>query len=541
MYDDVIREEGSVSMKRVCLALAAVALTVAYTGCATDEAAADDTVVAIDSGSVRGVISGDYRSFAGIPFAAPPIGEHRWAPPQPVSPWTGVRAAEKPGPACMQPQSDAAPVEMSEDCLYLNVTTPRAARDLPRPVLVWLHGGGFFEGQGAEYDARRLVGGGDVVVVTVNYRLGLFGLFHHPELGTQGGDFAIQDQQAALRWVRSNIARFGGDPRNVTVAGESAGAMSTCTHLVAPGSAGLFDKAIIASGSCTMSWPKNSLIPGMPEVAPWLPAAEAQTTGVTVGTEHGCADGRAALDCLRAVPTEALMDAFTDFTRVSYGTATVPTEPSAALRTGEFARVPIMQGNTRDEHSSWAAAAQMEQPIDRDRYGALLVAMFDDRAARVEAQYPVDDYASPAAALSAVLTDRTWLCPTLRANAELAERTTVYGFEFADRAAPPIAAFPPEVPPGASHGSDLSYLFDVSGVGSATALDPAQLQLSDRMIAYWTRFAATGDPNTTDLPPWQPFRTSDQVPYVQSLAPEKIGPVDLATEHRCHFWQEQTR
>ncbi|MBF6126486.1 carboxylesterase family protein [Nocardia brasiliensis] len=501
-------------------------------GCGSDPAPADP-VVTTESGTVRGVVDGNFHTYDGIPFAAPPVGERRWAPPQPVPAWTGVRPADKPGPACLQPPEGATAIETSEDCLYLNVRTPSAPRAQPRPVMVWLHGGGFYLGQGSEYDSRRLVETGDVVVVTVNYRLGAFGLLHHPQLGTQGGDFAIQDQQAALRWVRSNIAGFGGDVHNVTVFGESAGAMSTCTHLVAPASAGLFDKAIISSGSCTTSWPKNSLLPGMPETAPWLPAAESQAAGVSFATRHQCADQAGALACLRALPPDALMDGFTDFTRVSYGTATVPEEPAQALRDGKFAPVPILQGNTRDEHSSWAASQEAETPIDPARYQQLLTAMFDERAGRIEARYPADAYISPAAALSAVLSDRTWSCPTVAANKELAEHTTVFGYEFADRTAPPIAPFPPSVPPGASHGSDLAYLFDVR---FAAALDPAQRALSDRMIRYWTRFAASGDPNGADLPAWPPFRDADGTPYVQSFDPDRIGPVDLATEHHCDFW-----
>ncbi|MGX1777559.1 carboxylesterase family protein [Nocardia brasiliensis] len=303
-------------------------------------------------------------------------------------------------------------------------------------------------------------------------------------------------------------------------------------------SAGLFDKAIISSGSCTTSWPKNSLLPGMPETGPWLPAAEAQAAGVSFAAKHQCADQAGALACLRALPPDALMDGFTDFTRVSYGTATVPEEPAQALRAGKFAPVPIIQGNTRDEHSSWAASQEAEKPIDPVRYRQLLTAMFDERADRIEARYPAAAYVSPAAALSAVLSDRTWSCPTLTANNELAEHTTVFGYEFADRTAPPIAAFPPSVPPGASHGSDLAYLFDVR---FAAALDPAQRALSDRMIRYWTRFAASGEPNDADLPAWPPFRAAAGTPYVQSFDLAGTGPVDLAAAHHCDLWFELGR
>jgi para-nitrobenzyl esterase len=207
-------------------------------------------IVMTGSGPVRGVRGPAVDSYQGIPYAQPPTGDLRWRAPRPVRPWTTAIDATTPGPACAQnepgkPAGTTLPGS-GEDCLYLNVTTPRGQR---RPVIVWIHGGGNTAGTGSEYDATRMATRGDVVVVTINYRLGVFGFFGYPGLSGSGA-FGLQDQQAALRWVRANAAAFGGDPGNVTVAGESAGGVDICAQLTAPGSAGLFARAILQSGSC---------------------------------------------------------------------------------------------------------------------------------------------------------------------------------------------------------------------------------------------------------------------------------------------------
>ncbi|WP_222854036.1 carboxylesterase/lipase family protein [Fodinicola acaciae] len=475
-------------------------------------------VVPTTSGPVRGVDDGGFRAYQGIPYAAPPVGSLRWTAPRPVRPWSQVRDATKPGPACRQDVPSGTPESLvSEDCLYLNVTAPKSAHRLP--VMVWLHGGGFFEGQGSDYDPRRLIRGGNVVVVTVNYRLGIFGFFNHPSLGRDGGAFGLQDQQAALRWVRANVARFGGDASNVTLFGESAGGMSTCSQLVSPAAAGLFDKAIVMSGSCSMNWPKEALGPGLPAIAPWIPASMSQGIGAGDMQKLGCDD----LKCLRGKKAAELMKYFMDFALVTYGNRTLPEAPAAAVEAGHFHRIPVMQGNTRDEHSSWVAYTDMRQKIDLGRYRSMLAASFGRNAAKVEREYPASGYATPATALSAVWTDRSWICPALVADKGFARHTRTYAYEFGDRTAPPIAEFPADMPPGASHGSDLVYLFDVDGTTSSV-LNAAQRKLSGQMIGYVTSFAATGRPG------WRAF------PTVQSFVPGAVGPVDLTAEHHCGFW-----
>ncbi|MGW7334035.1 carboxylesterase family protein, partial [Streptomyces sp. NPDC054840] len=251
----------------------------------------DRLVVDTDRGPVRGRAHGAYDTFGGIPFAAPPTGPLRWRLPEPVPHWRGVRDAGTPGPRCAQlPAVGVGGPIGSEDCLYLNVTAPggrAAAGGRGRPVMVWFHGGGFFSGAGDTYRPERLAGQDGAVVVTVNYRLGVFGLFGHPELGGAPG-FALADQRAALRWVRANAARFGADPGNVTVFGESAGALSVCAHLTSPASAGLFQRAIVQSGSCSTTAPPRSLLPGLGRYEPFVPESRTVADGALAAAGLGC-------------------------------------------------------------------------------------------------------------------------------------------------------------------------------------------------------------------------------------------------------------
>ena len=259
---------------------------------ATIDVPADPGVVQTKSGSVRGQVAPDHRLFSGIPYAAPPVGPMRWQPPQPAAEWSGFLDATRPGPRCIQDVSnDVDRSETSEDCLTLNVWTPPPSGEA-RPVMVWIHGGSFINGSGDIYDAQWLASRGDMLVVTINYRLGALGFLAHPALGPAGdvGNYGLADQQAALRWVHDNISAFGGDPDKVTIAGESAGGMAVCDHLVAPASAGLFSAAIIQSGPCQAQYD--------------LPAAE--RTSEKYAEDVGCGDHATAAACLRALPPERL-------------------------------------------------------------------------------------------------------------------------------------------------------------------------------------------------------------------------------------------
>jgi para-nitrobenzyl esterase len=373
-------------------------------------------------------------------------------------------------------------------------------------------------------------------VVTPTFRLGALGFFAHPKLPGSGA-FALQDQQAALRWVRRNAAAFGGDPRNVTLIGESSGGVSVCGQLTSPAAAGLFDKAVIQSGSCLLDFPPNALGPQGPAHRFWVPRDTAEKRGVQAANQLGCAPPADVPACLRRIPAPDLLALNRDFSQAVSGTPALPLDPARALHTGRFHRTPVLQGGTRDENRLYGVLFQLfDQPITARRYRELLTEAFGDRAGQVAARYPASRHGSPALAWSAVVTDHAWACPTLASDRLLARHVPLYAYEFADRHAPDTTGWfgdAPDFPPGAYHSSELAYLFDLD-----EKLTPSQQRLSELMVVYWTRFAHTGQPGTPGLAPWAAFRSADPVPYVQSLAPGRGGirPVNFAAAHQCDFW-----
>ncbi|MFG2975609.1 carboxylesterase/lipase family protein [Streptomyces sp. NPDC048331] len=498
----------------------------------------DRPVVDTDRGPVRGRGHGTYETFEGIPFAAPPTGPLRWRPPEPASRRQGVRDAGAPGARCVQlPAVGPGGPTGSEDCLYLNVTAPTgraAGGGRGRPVMVWFHGGGFFSGAGDAYRPERLAGQGGAVVVTVNYRLGVFGLFGHPELGG-APDLALADQRAALGWVQENAAHFGGDPGNVTVFGESAGALSVCAHLTSPASAGLFHRAIVQSGSCSTTAPPWSLLPGLGTYEPFVPERRTVADGASAAARLGCDRPGAVLDCLRRLDAGVLATAelMQRFSLVSYGNSVLPLEPRRALEAGRFHRVPVVQGFDQDEMRLFLAQTLAAYPIpDAAAYRARVARSFDPPTARdVAAAYPVSAFATPAVAWATVLTDASFACPTLRDGAALGRHVPVYTYRFSDRGAPDFTGLPapPDLPFGATHGSELPSLFTIA------PLTEPQRRLADRMAGYWTGFARTGVPAAPGAPPWPGERASASA---LSLAPGAGGirTVDARVEHHCALW-----
>ncbi|MFF3444401.1 carboxylesterase/lipase family protein [Streptosporangium sp. NPDC002721] len=516
-------------------AMAATVLVPACTGVPAGPAPdrSDESVVRTDAGAVRGTATGEHRIFQGIPYAAPPVGELRWSSPAPVRPWTGIRRATEPGSVCPQVGSDYAKVTGSdEDCLFLNVTAPRTP-GRNRPVMVWIHGDGAL-GSGDLGDVRRIATRGDVVVVTINYRLGVFGGFGYPGLGGSG-TYGLQDQQAALRWVRRNAAAFGGDPANVTVFGVSWGALSISGHLTSPGGEGLFDRAVMQSGEGMMDMLAGSMgegVPAYPSYA-WRTVAEVEQMGTHVAPRLGCKD----LRCLRALPVERILEVpqiMNMFQTYAHGGETLPGSPASRMRAGRFHRVPVISGATRDEHRIFVGLFHdvAGRPVTVKRYGELLRTAFGRDAAKVRAEYPVSRYGSPGLAWAAVLTDRMWARATFEQNRLIGAKAPTYAYQFADRRAPMFLPLKTDFPWGAYHAGDMPYLF----TEKAVTFTPAQRRLSDRVIAYWTNFARTGDPNGKGLPRWERFDRTAPVPYTQSLEPDAIGPVDYAADHNLAFW-----
>jgi len=477
--------------------------------------------VQTDRGPVRGLVGEDVRTFQGIPYAAPPVGALRWQPPQPPERWRDPLDATMPRGICPQEPRFGAPGSTNEDCLYLNVTAPRQAHGR-LPVMVWVHGGGFTSGAGSFYNASKLAVEGGVLVVTINYRLGPVGFLALPALdaehpGVQSGNAGIEDQQAALRWVRRNAFAFGGDPGNVTVFGESAGSASVCVHLVSPTATGLFHKAIAESFSCTSQLATKQ---------------SAETSGAAFATKLGCTD----IDCLRAKPVADLLAAWPGGGPV-VGGREIPLQPPDALRANRFHHVPVMLGNTRDE-MRYFVSAQFDatgHPVTAQQYEAFIRGTYGANADRVLALYPLSAFPSPTIALSTVETDfgtALSTCGHLASYRAFAAHVPVFAYQFADRTAPPLLDVP-NFDEGAEHATELNFLWPRLFGAPLTAQQEA---LSTIMVQYWTNFAHRGTPRAHDLPNWPRFHTDDDVLSL-NIGPGNVHPVNPGIPSNCAFWE----
>lgn len=429
--------------------------------------------VRVDSGTLSGMTADGVASFKGIPYAAPPVGEQRWAAPAPVAPWSAPRDATRFGADCMQnpvPGDVSRGAPMAEDCLFLNLWTPRPAAGAKLPVMVWIHGGGFATGSGAidVTDGAQLARRG-VVVVTFNYRLGRFGFFAHPALG-EGGNWGLMDQIAALNWVKRNIAAFGGDPANVTIFGESAGGQSVTRLMASPAARGLFAKGIAASGGGRDRWPTP---------------AEAQTKGIAFAAKAGAAD----LAALRALPAETVRGGISILNKeeaiyagpITDGTI-VPGHADAIFAAGGQARMPFIAGSNDDELGFIPAAflPMVNGP---------LLAQLGPKADAVNAAYGTAEQAA-----RYLPGDMIFGEPALaiaRRHARSGAPTWLYRFGY-------VAEGKREPGKGAGHASDVAFQFGNVADGAT----PADRAAADRIASYWTNFARTGDPNGKGLPAW---------------------------------------
>jgi para-nitrobenzyl esterase len=495
------------------------------------------------NGVVAGVVMANgVRIFKGIPFAAPPTRERRWKPPQPVTNWPGVRAADRFAHQCMQARVFSDMVfrneGMSEDCLYLNVWTPATTSGERLPVLVYFYGGGFIAGDASEprYDGASMARRG-VVVVTTNYRLGVFGFFAHPELTAESphhasGNYASLDQLAGIEWVKKNIAQFGGDPHRVTIAGQSAGGVAVLAHVVSRRSRGLFQRAIVESGAFALD--QEAL-------------ADAEADGETFAAKRGvgCADQSAS--CLRHVPFQALVDNFPTFAIPGVVDGAVLREPiGKALAAGHFAHVPILNGINHNEELIFVAGLGLAVsggtfvPVPEDlsaatyeRAVAQVLSVTKERAAAIAAEYPLAAYgSSPVFALSTLVADANFACPALQVDRWTSRRMPTFAYQFNDDSAPPLFAGP-GFPPIATHSSEIQYLLDQPNAPFAAPLDPTQETLAATMRAAWANFAASGDP-TSAAAAWPAFTSGSDVLSLRSPQPQIE--TDFAASHHCSFW-----
>jgi para-nitrobenzyl esterase len=471
-----------------------------------------DTVVRTDLGQVRGISDDTTRTFRGIPYAAPPVGELRWRAPRPAARWSGVRDATQYGASCAQNEHPIGVASTNEDCLFVDVTTPkRPGKSLP--VVVWIHGGSFTNGANSVYGTKRLAAQGGLVVVQVQYRLGA--------LGFLAGNHGLEDQQEALRWVRRNATAFGGDPRNVTIMGESAGAYSVCDHLASPTANGLFQRAIVQSGPCAQEYSATNY------AAP-RPRAVAEKYRRDLATELGCG----TIGCLRKVPVDRLLAATADdeFGPV-LGGPVLPLHPTQALLSGRVNRVPVLHGiNHDEEHGRYGAQeAATGVPVTQAEYETAVLSQFGAEASKVLAEYA--DVAPAGLALSTVMTDSQWAAPAYRSNRLLSLRMPTYTFEFAGDAPWYLGIPRPGWPVGSHHMTDLTYFLDDN---LFAPLNPAQQKLSDELINRWSTFARTGQPNTPGTAYWPRATPFDR--QVQSLDPAGVTRTDFFAGHRLGFW-----
>jgi para-nitrobenzyl esterase len=496
-------------------------------------------VVQIKEGPIRGYKSEGVDIFLGIPYATPPIGLLRWKPPQPVDRWHKVLDALAFGNTCVQTNTlgtFAAPSN-HEDCLYLNVFAPAPGDDDDgghhegsgkRAVMVWIHGGGNFDGESNDYDARKLAKDGGVVVVTLNYRLNLFGFLAHPALDSEGhaaANYGLMDQQFALRWVQRNIEAFGGNPGNVTIFGESAGGFNVLANVASPTAKGLFHRGIVESGAYSLTQ---------------AALAQGEATGAAFAIAVGCPDQTAA--CLRSLSVEDIISKGSQYTSrvpISIDGKILTQSIGDALKSGQFNQVPVVNGSNRDEFRWFAAQPELAtgHVMTATEYPNTILGFFGAATGPlILAQYPLAAYNSPTEAYAAAVTADFFDCPVRRVNRLLVSYVPTYGYEFADETAPSSSP-PVSFPYGAAHTYEIQYLFPHyhGAAGIVNNLNPAQARLSDQMVSYWTIFAKTGNPNSEDTSAWPQYdATLDQ--YQSLQLPIPVTTSAFATEHDCDFW-----
>jgi para-nitrobenzyl esterase len=482
--------------------------------------------VAVTGGAVRGLIDPSLPGgaiFKGIPFAQPPVKDLRWREPQPVTPWKGIREAVKPSAACVQPalgtgrflkpiahlygvDYDAQPISQSEDCLYLNVWSPEWPAKHARPVMVWIHGGSNVIGSGGEstYDGAILARKGGVIVVTINYRLGVLGFFAHPELSKESthhasGNYGILDQIAALQWVRSNIANLGGDPGNVTVFGESAGSTNIGMLLCSPLAAGLFHRAILESG-------------------PVLSLAH-HLSGLEKGERFGDAVARSLgapgnLQKLRETPPEQIVATAREVTARTPDPGYIldgwclRDDPANVFAAGRQLPVEMMIGNNGREISVFRGGSSENRGLGGDAIKETIRLFYGGSASIVIGLYLIDNALGRTEAADSWINDVICACPEMAMSlihSDTGRRAYMYQF---------LRSIPGKGQKtlGSFHSLEIPYVFGAfrQPAWNWLPFEPLDLALGETIQKYWTNFAKTGNPNGVDLPNWPAFDAPTQ-------------------------------
>ena len=499
--------------------------------------------VTTTSGDVHGLDVGSSCAFLGIPYAAPPTGPLRWRPPQPATPWTTPFPATANPLTC--PNVNAGPPAGNEDCLKLNIWVRNPLPSSPAPVIVWLHTGGFVASSAnfQSHNGRRLAEETGVIIVAPNYRLGPLGFLVHSALAAEdpqrpvSGNYGLLDQRFALQWVKDNIAAFGGDPNNVTLAGTSAGGDSVGLHLVSPGTAGLFHRAVIHSGTPTIRWPTH---------------AEAGAQGDAFAAAVGCLDPVTVVACMRQKNRDSVLTALTMgsmtvaepppsrvFWQPVVDGIEIPDQPRLLFQLGRFTSVPTIIGFTRDEAAGPFVTRTFPAGVTQAQYEAWLTTEFGADAAAVAAQYPAASYPLPFDAMAQAVGDGQFVCEGRRLARFLGDaRVPVYFFSY-DYVIDDV--FPGRV----IHGLESNLLFGNNYTPNQFPnypLNAADLALHAKMAGYWTRFAATGTPNVDDdtVEHWPAFkdphglgRGSNQFLIFDSVIRSGKRPREAA----CDFWE----
>jgi para-nitrobenzyl esterase len=531
-------------LRRLVVAIAAATVmvcAVAQAGQAKPPPCSAGTLVHTGSGPVCGVTAKGQTSYLDIRYAAPPVGARRWLPPQPVKSSTTTYRATRRGRGCAQPAYPGHGLSKGsgEDCLFLEVQEPAHVKPGAKlPVMVELHGGGFL-GEYRDDDGANLVHHGPAIYVYVGYRLGIFGFLADSALGAHSGDYGLMDQQAALRWVKANIAGFGGNAHAVTIFGESAGGASVCDQMASPAAKGLFQRGISISGFYnfnvnTIWWQADCKSKLQTE-------AQAQHAGAKLAAAVGCGGGDVAA-CLRRVPAAKLVakagtylspDAGGSIGPIANGT-TLPMSAAQAFAEGKVNRVPLMIGVGEDEfnggvYTNGATTVVANTPA---QYRKLVRQQFGSNAGRVMKRYPIARYPTPSPfiAYRAIMADAFSVCPALTSFGELARHIPVYAYQDDDTDSPSEGGTQPL---GAYHSAINRLVHD-----PPSKLDPDQLALQDQVLSEWSGFARTGNPTAPATPMWARY-TSPGHP-VMALMPAgdsmATPTATIAAEHHCSFW-----